>query len=199
MACRLSTVLKLFRATSVSSLGVPPSRNLERGLPKMFIAKAILVHALDSASKYYSEILKPEHDDFFTAPATLRSAFRLAGVLFHFRDWLFHHHKAQLQAHFGTTIPSPEALWEKVQSVDRQFGFIRDVANGSKHVGLTRPSTSMTHIANTVVEIGDLDSTGFDIARVKIRDGSVNVEFDHCARALFRYWTELSPKIGVIV
>lgn len=167
----------------------------------MLIANTILVHRLDSAGKYYSEILKPEYDDFFATPATLRSAFRLAGVLFHFRDWLFCHHKAQLEAHFGTTLATPTEFWFKlVQPHNPRFGFIRDVANGSKHVGLTTPSTSMTHIANTVVEIGDFDSAGFDIARIKMKDGSVNVEeFDHCARALFRYWTELSQKIGVII
>jgi hypothetical protein len=32
---------------------------------------SILIHRLDSARKYYSEILKPEYDDFFGAPATL--------------------------------------------------------------------------------------------------------------------------------
>src|SRR5258708_3654570 len=36
-------------------------------------ASGTLIHVLDSASKYYSEILKPEHDEFFAARSTLRS------------------------------------------------------------------------------------------------------------------------------
>jgi hypothetical protein len=164
-----------------------------------FHARSTLIHVLDSASKYYSEILKPEHDEFFAAQATLRSAFNLATNLFHFHEWLFDGHKAQLEVCFGRTLKSADALWAEVERINSQFGFIRDLANASKHVRLTRrPSTSMTHVANTFIEVGAFDSAAFDTARVKMKDGPVDVEFDDCARALFRYWTDLSGRLGVI-
>jgi hypothetical protein len=173
----------------------PASSKME-GSPSLAV-NSILIHRLDSARKYYSEILKPEYDDFFAAPATLRSAFRVAGALFHFRDWLFEFHRAELEAHFGTTLASAGALWIEVEKINGQFGFVRDVANASKHVRLKHhPSTSMTHVANTSLEVGAFDSAASDTARVKMKHGTVDVDFDECARALFRYWTELSQKIG---
>src|SRR5436190_1603284 len=59
---------------------------------------SITIHRLDTARKHYSEILKPEHDEFSANPATLRSAFNLASNLFHFHEWLFHGHQVQLEA-----------------------------------------------------------------------------------------------------
>lgn len=168
-------------------------------------AGANQIHTLDSASKYYSEILKPEYDEFFERPATLRSAFNLAKNLFHCRDWAFADHRSELEAHFGKELRSEAAFWDEIEKLDRRFGFIRDVANGSKHPRLTRrPSTFMTHIANTFIETGAFQSpgfqrTGFDSSRVRMKDGSNNVEFDECARALFQYWTDLFKQIGVIV
>jgi hypothetical protein len=116
-------------------------------------ASSTLIHVLDSASKYYSEVLKLEYDQFFAAPATLRSAFNLATGLFHFHEWLFEHHRKELEAHFGQIISCPAALWTEVEKMDNRFGFVRDLANSSKHVRLTRrPSTSMTHVANTFLD-----------------------------------------------
>jgi hypothetical protein len=32
-----------------------------------------------------------------------------------------------------------------------------------------------------------------------MKDGSQDIDFDDCARALFQYWTDLFKQIGVIV
>jgi hypothetical protein len=156
---------------------------------------------LDSATKYYSEILKPAHDEFFANPATLRSAFILASALFHFHEWLFEYHKTALEGHLGATLGSKGALWSEVEKVDNRFAFIRDLANASKHVRLTkRPSTSMSHIANTTITVAStvIDQSSVSTASVKMKDGANDIEFDDCARALFGYWTTLSGRIGVI-
>jgi hypothetical protein len=170
------------------------------------IAGANQIHTLDSASKYYLEILKPEHDEFFARPATLRSGFNLAKNLFHCTDWALAYHRNELEAHFGVMLSDPADLWAEIEKRDGRFGFIRDVANASKHVRLTRrPSTSMSHIANTFIETGSFQSgafqrSAFDTARVKIKNGSQDVDFfDDCARALFQYWTDLFKQIRVIV
>src|SRR5437773_7469941 len=114
----------------------------------MLAAGANQNHTLDSASKYYLEILKSEHDEYFATPATLRSAFNLAKNIFHCADWAFEHHRTELEAHFGVKLSRPADLWAEIEKLDGRFGFIRDVANASKHVRLTRrPSTSMSHIA----------------------------------------------------
>jgi hypothetical protein len=36
---------------------------------------------IDSAEKYFAEMLKPQYDEFFDNPATLRNAFNLATAL----------------------------------------------------------------------------------------------------------------------
>jgi hypothetical protein len=153
---------------------------------------------LDTATKYYSQILEPTHDEFFANPATLRSAFVLASALFHFHEWLFEHHKGALERHFGVTLGSAGTLWGEVENMDSRFGFIRDLANASKHVRLTkRPSTSMRHIANTTITV---TSTVIDRAAIiTLRDGAKDIDFDDCAQALFNYWTTLARTIGVIV
>jgi hypothetical protein len=105
---------------------------------------------------------------------------------------------------FGAKLSHPSDLWAVIEKSDTRFGFTRDVANTSKHVSIHRPSTSMSHIANTFIETGSFQSPGFqrsafDTARVKMKDGSGDVEFDECARALFEYWTDLFSQIGMIV
>jgi hypothetical protein len=139
-------------------------------------ATAILT--LNSASKYYSEILKPTYDDFFGNPATLRSAFILASVLFHFRDWLFVFHKTALERHFGKTLKAEQALWAEVEKTGTRFGFIRDLANASKHVHLKHhPSTSTTHIANTSITVVSsvVDHSSTRTATVTMKDGSNDI------------------------
>jgi hypothetical protein len=166
-----------------------------------FGADALQIRRLDSAKSYYFEILKPQYDEFFAEPATLRSAFNLAGALFHFRDWLFANQKAELVKHFGVTFKSEFEFWDKIKGKDSRFGFIRDVANSAKHMILkpNTASTSMTHVANTFVVVNaSAEGTarpGGD--RVKMQDGSTMVDFDDCAKALFDEWTSVAKAIGL--
>jgi hypothetical protein len=151
-----------------------------------FTAGVNQIHTLDSASKYYPEILKLEYDEFLTAPATLRSAFNLARNLFHCADWALAYHRTELEAHFGAKLSHPSDLWAEIEKRDGRFAFIRDVAIMSKHVSIHRPSTSMTHIANTFIETGSFQSgafqrSAFDVARIRMQDGSQVVEFDRCS------------------
>jgi hypothetical protein len=60
-----------------------------------------MVDVLDTAKKYYAEVLKPQYDEFLSSPATFRNAFNLAGSLFHFHEWLYEDYKPQL------------SLWQK--------------------------------------------------------------------------------------
>ena len=152
---------------------------------------------IDSAHKYYLEILKPQHEEFFAAPATLRGAFNLATALFHFHEWLYEFHKADLEAHFGTKLPTKGAFWARVESADSKFGYVRDLANASKHVRLTqRPSTDVHHVANTSFQVAAFDSASFDSSAfetggIKMKEGNAHISFDECAKGLFRYWSGL--------
>jgi hypothetical protein len=151
---------------------------------------------IDSAEKYYAEILEPQYREFFKNPATLLSAFNLAGALFHFHEWIYEYHKISLETHFGKSLPTNGALWKHAEKVDTRFGYVRDLANASKHVRLTqKPSTAVNHIANTTFHVGtfdsgSFDSGSFDTGGVKMKDQSQNISFDDCASALFTFWTD---------
>jgi uncharacterized protein YdiU (UPF0061 family) len=91
-----------------------------------------------------------------------------------------------------------------VEATNQRFGFIRDLANASKHVRLTkRPSTCMTHVANTYIRIGTFQRGAFDprvfgTGGMVMKDGTTEVSFDACATELFNYWTRLLKDIGLI-
>jgi hypothetical protein len=162
------------------------------------------VLVLDSARKYYDWVLKKQYDDFFNNPADFRLLINLCMSLFHFHEWLFEEYPSELQTEFSQSQPirNAGAFWGLVEVRDRRFGFVRDIANASKHVRLTiRPSTTMTHIANTEIQVAKWDHATWDNARwdapsVTSRDGGANVLFDPYAKELFEFWTDLIDKFS---
>jgi hypothetical protein len=162
------------------------------------------VEVFDSPQRYYAEVIKPEYDEFFGSPSSFRTAFNLASSLFHFHEWLYEYSRVKLEAHFGNALNTPGAFWALVEATNQRFGFIRDLANASKHVRLTkRPSTCMTHVANTYIRIGTFQRGAFDprvfgTGGMVMKDGTTEVSFDACATELFNYWTRLLKDIGLI-
>jgi len=92
-------------------------------------------------------------------------------------------------------------FWRCVEAKNENFGFIRDIANASKHVTLTRhTSTSMTHMANTSIQTATWDNAKWDNAKwdepyAISKDGETDVLFDTCAKELFAYWTQIINKL----
>jgi hypothetical protein len=153
---------------------------------------------LDSAEKYYLEVLKPQQDEFLGAPPTFRAGINLAASLFHFRDWLYKYRRPDLEKVFRKALPDVHALWRDVEAFDARFGYIRDVANASKHVSLDHPSTSMSHVADVAWHGGAFSrdfSRDFDVTRLTINAGGAQIDFEECATALFDYWTTLLKKL----
>lgn len=154
---------------------------------------------LDNARKYYDWVLKEQYAEFNAGPANFRSLVNLASSLFHFHEWLFVSYPNELQKLLQQphAVKSAGEFWGLVESTNPKFGFVRDIANSSKHVELTRkPSTSMTHMANTVIKVATYDSSTFDNAvfdapYVASKDGPNDVLFDTCATELFAYWTAM--------
>jgi hypothetical protein len=160
---------------------------------------------LSSAADYFDRVVKPNKDAFFGTPSTFANAFNLATALYHFHEWLFHSFRSELEAEFTATFSSPGKFWEAVQARDTRFGYIRDVTNASKHVsiggpGNPKPSSKMTHIANTHIVStpyggGAYGSGRYSGPNVIFDDGSgTQISFDECANALFNYWDALLAK-----
>jgi hypothetical protein len=159
---------------------------------------------LDSARKYYDWVLQKQYDDFFREPADFQRLINLASSLFHFHEWLYAEYSPILHIAINSPIAftSARKFWNEVEKTNSKFGFVRDIANASKHVKLTRdPSRSMSHMANTVIQVAQWDSAQFDQALWDVpyaasKDGSNDVLFDTCAKELFAFWTSMINQLA---
>jgi len=163
---------------------------------------------LDNARKFYDWVLEKQYNDFFENSADFQHLINLAPSLFHYHEWLFADFEAHL--HTGLRVAQPFSsagqFWGAVQATNQKFGFIRDIANASKHVRLTRnPSTTMSHTANTSIQFATWDSAQWDNAKwdtpyATSKHGTDDILFDTCAEEMFQYWTalidKLSPKVS---
>ena len=154
---------------------------------------------LSSAEDYFLNVLKSNNDEFFNNPSTFANALNLATSLYHFHEWLYAYFRSNLERHFGTNFANPRDFWRMVEQTNKNFGYIRDLTNASKHVaiGQRKTSTGMSHIANTHIV-----SQGYGIGRygqgrfgggpnVVFEDGGSLISFDQCASDLFAYWNTL--------
>ena len=108
---------------------------------------------MNDAGSFFAKIVKPNVDDYRNKPSEFRTAFNAATALFHFHEWLFEYKQAELEAKYSLRFSGKGDFWGYVGGLVPSSKFIRDLANASKHVKLTvRPSTSMTHIANMVIQ-----------------------------------------------
>jgi hypothetical protein len=159
---------------------------------------------LSNAADYFAQVVRPNKDAFFGSPSTFANALNLATALYHFHEWLFDGFRSKLEAEFGTTFPSHNDFWRVVQATDTRFGYIRDVTNASKHVSIGRrgkPSTGMTHIANTYIISSGYGAGGYGTGgyggapKVIFEDSGSQISFDDCANALFNYWDALLSRL----
>jgi hypothetical protein len=156
---------------------------------------------LDTSEKYFTDVLQPEVQSYLDNPSSFRSAFNVARSLFHYHDWLYEDRRSDLERDFGKTFPNRGEFWGEVELDHQSHAFIRDFANASKHVRLTlRPSTSMTHIANTSLTVLRSGNTEINQrlfgGNMKMKDGDADVSFDFCVNHLFDYWQNLRSRLS---
>jgi hypothetical protein len=157
--------------------------------------------SLDDAKDFFEQIVEPSFTEFMSAPSSFRTAFNAATALFHMHEWLYEYKKAELEAKYSLPFLKKGDFWGHVETLVPLSKFIRDLANASKHVRLTlRPSTSMTHIANTVIQTVGFGQGGYGVGRysaptVTMKDGTTDVVLDDCAKDLFRLWQQLITEL----
>lgn len=155
-------------------------------------------HSLTDAKDFFVEVVDPSVSDFLSRPTTFRSAFSVVTALFHAHEWIYEFKRAEIEAHFGRAFASKGDFWGFVEKQVPQAAFIRDLANASKHVRLTiRPSTSMTHIANTSIQSVGFGGGSYGQSRygggptATMKDGSADISLDDCVSKLGVFWTGL--------
>ena len=160
------------------------------------------IETLANSKDYFDQVLRPNVDAFFNHVSTFSSAFNMASALFHFHEWLFQLDQAAIESLSGRAFSSPGDFWKHVESEVPEAAFVRDLANASKHVRLTiRPSTSMTHVANTVIQSAGYGEGGYGrgpyggSGAVVLKDVTGDVYFDVCAKKLFAFWKTLIDQI----
>lgn len=151
-------------------------------------------HSLANAEDFLAEVLQPNYEAYLQSASNFASAVNLATALFHFCDWLFVEYKEQLKSRYASA--DEKAFWKKVEQEDPRYGYVRDVANASKHVRLRRPSTRMNHISRLLIVdrpfgSGPYGQGRFGGSNVVCDDGGEPVYFDECATALYDYWSSL--------
>ncbi len=159
------------------------------------------ITVMSSAGDYFAEIVEPTVHEFQTTPSTFKTAFATATALFHAHEWLWEHNRADLEAFYGQTFDSPGKFWSLVETQVPHAGYMRDVANASKHVRIDRrPSTGMSHIANTHIQ-----STGYGMGaygagryggkNLTMDDSGMTISFDSCVTDLIGFWRPLVQRL----
>ena len=153
---------------------------------------------LTDANDFFVEVVDPSVRDFLSSPSTFRSAFGVVTALFHAHEWVYEFKRTEVEAHFGQAFAKKGDLWGFIETQVPKAAFIRDLANASKHVRLTiKPSTTMTHIANTSIQTVGFGVGGYGQGRygggptVTMKDGSADVSLDDCVNSLVAFWAGL--------
>ena len=155
------------------------------------------VQSLSDPKIFFDEVAKPSFDEFMVKTSSFRTAFNAATALFHLHEWLWEFKRAEVETKCGQTFAKKGDFWQFIEAQLPRMGFVRDLANASKHVRLTiKPSTSMTHIANTTIQTVGFGEGAYGVGRysapsVIMKDGSTDVCLDDCVKDLFGFWSTL--------
>lgn len=123
--------------------------------------------------------------------------------LHHFHEWLSHDFKRELEMdeYFGA-FGKKGTLWSKVEPTNPKFGYVRDVANASKHVkySQSKPSTGVksithVHITDRPYDTGNFCQGRFGGPNALIEDNGKQIYFDECASELYDYWKALLERL----
>lgn len=158
---------------------------------------------LQSPRDFFDHVTKPNFDDFFSQPSSFKNAFGLAMSLFNINEWVYEFNQPSVEQKYGKTFAKPWALWNEVERIVPEAAYIRDLSNASKHVRLhlhRHPSTDMSHIANTEIQIvgygaGSFGAGRYDGQSVVFQDNGQQIYFDDCAREVFNFWKALIDEL----
>ena len=164
-----------------------------------------MTRIISDALIFLEQVMEPNVDEFVRNPKSFRLAFNAATSLYHFPEWLFETRKEATQKALSQklcktknfTINEHNHIWRVAECLVEDAGFIRDLANSSKHVRLNRSgATSVTHIANTTIQTSitggnsrPTDSTNDE--EICMQDGERYVSVISCVNAVFKFWCEV--------
>lgn len=148
--------------------------------------------AISEAGEYFDQVVDFNLQAYKAQPTSLPSAYNLANALFHMHEWVWHTYNSELKGKY----PSPNRFHAHIQNVCPAFKHIRDLANASKHVSLTSPSTKATHIKDTTSIESKWGEAVYGVSKygrgvVVIDDGGAKIDFENTADEVFEYWRQV--------
>ena len=110
-------------------------------------------------------------------------------------EWIWDSYGNKLEQQLGVQLGGAAALNTHTQSNFPAFKYMRDVANASKHVSLSKASTQATHITDTTAieskfGLGVFGVSKFGRGVVVIDDGGTKVDFENAADEVYGFWKE---------
>jgi hypothetical protein len=151
-----------------------------------------------TAKEYFDEVVGYNLEAYKAKLTSLPAAYNLANTLFSMHEWVWDSYGNKLEPLLEVKLGNKGALNAHMQSKCPAFNYMRDVANASKHVTLTKnPSTQATHIKNTAVT--GWGESGFGMGNfggsIMIDDGGTKVGFENKADEVHKYWKTLLDKL----
>ncbi|WP_152563279.1 hypothetical protein [Ruegeria halocynthiae] len=152
---------------------------------------------ISTARQYFDQVVAYNVQQYKAQPTSLPAAFNLASSLFSMHEWMWHTYGNALGANLG----SARDFNSHVQTACPAFKHMRDLANASKHVFLSSPSTQAAHITDTsAVESrygkGAYGRGKYGRGVVVIDDGGTKVDFENTADEVYKYWEDLLNDMG---
>lgn len=158
---------------------------------------------IDCSESFFRNVITYNFDSYIENPESLPAAFNVAISLHSMHDWVWSEHQHGLVEVLKKDISSKRDFCACVADACVSFKYIRDVANASKHVLLSSPSTSL----RSVREIESIDhTTPNDIwddslvwddrgkwgrGAISIKDGETWHDFEEHATLLLSFWNNL--------
>lgn len=158
---------------------------------------AALDEPVDTAERFFRHVLTPNYEQFGSSRSNYAAGFNAALSAFHMRDWVFRTTLSEAESYFGCEVKDEVALWDEVERRLPQAGYVRDIANASKHFGLThKPSTGLrqageVEIKNFAYGEGTFGSGRFSAPNLIIPTPAGDVYFDGCLTGVYELWREL--------
>jgi hypothetical protein len=158
-----------------------------------------------TAADFWEGMVEPDFAECQRDRASLRAALHAASSLFHMHDWVYHTHKAAVQAAFSMvggvndrqgTVKFADCLEGRLPA----FGHIRNIANTAKHLKRYDPKDQAPASMEILPGPGGygLGAHGYSDAgsysggpRIMFDANGSELAFLPVARSVFNMWTAL--------
>jgi hypothetical protein len=164
---------------------------------------ANVVANVTDCRSFWRAIVVPDYEDFNAAIDDMRRAFHCAISLFHLCDWVYHPHKASINANFTyrhrngdvRRITDEKEFANALADLHPDFDLIRGIANSAKHLVLTNPRPH-PRVQNTGFGEGGYGMGPYGgTPRVMVEGpGGQDREFTDLAKSTFDMWQRLSQQ-----